>query len=209
MEGLDLAGVEGSEYGSVTAMRLKITKVCVPTDFSEPADHAVHYAAALARTFSADLHLLHVLEHVGQLAMHPDFTGSGEETRDYLRRLELAATESSEATDVAADETPGHIGQYAELVRSMQSGAAQRMEAVDQHWWVGLTVFRDIRIGHPVKEINQYVESRDIDLLVIGSQGHSKIASLLLGSVTERVVQTCGCPVVVVRHPEHQFELTE
>lgn len=190
-------------------MKLKISRVCVPTDFSEPADHAVRYAAALARTFGADLHLLHVLEHSGQLAMHPDFTGAGEETRDYLRRMELAAEASAVSTDVAADEPVGTLGQYADLVRSLESGATRQIESVGEQWWTGLTVHRDIRSGHPVKEINHYVEARDIDLLVIGSQGHSKLASLLLGSVTERVVQTCGCPVVVVRHPEHQYQLEE
>ncbi|MGB0598108.1 MAG: universal stress protein [Rubripirellula sp.] len=44
-------------------LRLKIARICVPTDFSAAADHAVHYAAALARSFGADMHLLHVIEH--------------------------------------------------------------------------------------------------------------------------------------------------
>ena len=28
---------------------------------------------------------------------------------------------------------------------------------------------------------------------------------LLMGSVAERVVRLAGCPVLVVRHPEHEF----
>lgn len=190
-------------------MRLKISRICIPTDFSRAADHAVRYAAALARSFDADLHLLHVLEHSGQLALHPDFTGAGEQTRDYLKQMEQAASQLPESTDVAGDGPVGSVGQYAELMRAVEAGAVKRIESVSEHWWTGLNVIRDIRYGHPVKEINDYVTAREIDLLVIGSHGHSKLASLLLGSVTERVVKTCGCPVMVVRHPEHHFELIE
>ena len=31
------------------------------------------------------------------------------------------------------------------------------------------------------------------------------IAHLLLGSVAERSVRTAPCPVLVIRHPEHEF----
>lgn len=193
-------------------MRLKISRICIPTDFSRAADHAVRYAAALARSFEADLHLLHVLEHSGQLALHPDFTRAGEQTRDYLKQMEQAAAELPESTDAPQAESTGNVGpagQYAELMRAVEAGAIKRIESADEHWWSGLNVVRDVRYGHPVKEINDYVANRQIDLVVIGSHGHSKLASLLLGSVTERVVKTCGCPVVVVRHPEHHFEVIE
>jgi nucleotide-binding universal stress UspA family protein len=196
-------------------MRLRISKICVPTDFSGPADHAVRYAAGLAQHFNAQLHLLHVLEHAGQLAQHPEFMKSGEATHDFLATLESiasdAAKKESELAAGPGDPTVriGHVGQYADLLRAAQQGAAAKFDALREHWWDGLEVSRDLRYGHPVKEINHYVESKAIDLVVIGSQGHSKLASLLLGSVTERVVQTCGCPVIVVRHPEHDFQLVD
>jgi hypothetical protein len=28
---------------------------------------------------------------------------------------------------------------------------------------------------------------------------------MLMGSVAERVVQTASCPILTVRHPEHEF----
>jgi nucleotide-binding universal stress UspA family protein len=44
------------------AMTRPVTRILVPSDFSEPADAALRYAATLAGDLGASLHLLHVFE---------------------------------------------------------------------------------------------------------------------------------------------------
>jgi len=57
----------------------------------------------------------------------------------------------------------------------------------------------------PAEEIVRYAAEQDIDLVVLGTHGRRGVAHLLAGSVAERVVRTAGCPVLTVRHPEHEF----
>ena len=45
----------------------------------------------------------------------------------------------------------------------------------------------------------------NINLIIIGTHGRGAVAHLLMGSVAERVVRTAPCPVLTVRHPEHEF----
>jgi nucleotide-binding universal stress UspA family protein len=47
-------------------------------------------------------------------------------------------------------------------------------------------------------------ESKDADLVVVGSRGRSGIAEALLGSVSKHVIDHARCPVVVVKAPSSQ-----
>lgn len=52
------------------------------------------------------------------------------------------------------------------------------------------------RVGHAI--VN-YAESKNIDLIVIGTRGRSGLKKLLLGSVASDVLTYTHCPVMVVR----------
>jgi nucleotide-binding universal stress UspA family protein len=66
----------------------------------------------------------------------------------------------------------------------------------------GLTVETVVREGYPATAIEEEARDRGVDLVVIGTKGHSGLKHLLLGSVAERVVQKAPCPVLAVKTPE-------
>ena len=62
-----------------------------------------------------------------------------------------------------------------------------------------------LRSNAPASAIVTYAQQSGTGLIVMGTHGRSGFAHLLMGSVSERVVQTAPCPVLTVRHPEHEF----
>ena len=53
--------------------------------------------------------------------------------------------------------------------------------------------------GDTIDEIVAYADSRDVDLIVVGSRGHGAIATALLGSISRGVMRESKRPVLVVR----------
>lgn len=61
------------------------------------------------------------------------------------------------------------------------------------------------RAGDPVRQVTGYALETNADLVVLGTHGRGPVAHMLMGSVAERVVRTAPCPVLTVRHPQHEF----
>jgi nucleotide-binding universal stress UspA family protein len=57
----------------------------------------------------------------------------------------------------------------------------------------------------PAESIVEYAKTAAVDVIVIGTHGRSGFSRVLMGSVAERVVRLAPCPVLTVRHPEHEF----
>lgn len=61
----------------------------------------------------------------------------------------------------------------------------------------------------PAYEIAGYAKQAGIDIVIIGTHGRGLISHLLMGSVAEKLVRIAPCPVLTVRHPEHEFILPD
>ena len=59
--------------------------------------------------------------------------------------------------------------------------------------------------GNTFLEIIQVARDEDVDMIVMGTHGRTGLAHVLIGSVAERVVREAPCPVLTVKHPEHEF----
>lgn len=67
------------------------------------------------------------------------------------------------------------------------------------------TAIRQVVVGFPVEEIMKYATDHNIDLLVVGTHGHTGLAHLLMGSVAEKLVRLSTCPVLTVHPKGHPF----
>nr|WP_300306498.1 universal stress protein [Halomonas sp.] len=57
----------------------------------------------------------------------------------------------------------------------------------------------DIRAGEVEETLRAYQQEHDIDMLVMGAYGHSRIRQLLVGSTTTSVLRSAGTPVLLLR----------
>jgi nucleotide-binding universal stress UspA family protein len=78
-------------------MTSTIRKILLPTDFSAPSERAVGYAATLAKSLGASVHLVHVLENPSMVgsAWHAADMTSVREQRYHDGRAKLAAVAST------------------------------------------------------------------------------------------------------------------
>ena len=59
--------------------------------------------------------------------------------------------------------------------------------------------------GNTFLEIIQVARDDNVDMIVMGTHGRTGLAHVLIGSVAEKVVREAPCPVLTVKHPEHEF----
>ena len=55
------------------------------------------------------------------------------------------------------------------------------------------------KVGHAGEVIAKLADSQGFDLLVMGSHGHSVLGSLVMGSVSTKVLAGCKTPVLLIR----------
>jgi len=165
---------------------IALTRVLVPTDFSEASEAAVKYGVALARAFNAKLTLLHVV-----VRHELDVSVERQRVVDTL-----LAEMTAGAAPIGLDESLQRVAR--ELLGNILSKKDEEELRVDY-------VLRASGVGGPYVEIVRYAQDFDIDLIVMGTHGRGFVAHMLMGSVAEKVVRRAPCPVLTVRHPEHEF----
>lgn len=81
---------------------------------------------------------------------------------------------------------------YCEELLAMTQKRLDSLKAKDIH------IERVCRIGVPYRVISELALEKDIDLIFMGARGITSIDGLRIGSVTEAVLKTSPCPVMVV-----------
>ncbi len=154
---------------------VKIKKILFPTDFSEYSLAARDFACDLTNRYAAQLHCIHVVDAAEDIMLG-----------GYVPAIEPIPAVT--------------IGRIEEATRESLDEFVKKHFAEFEN-----SVVKKVIVGKPFFEIIQYCRQEDIDLIVMGTHGHSALASMLLGSVAEKVVRKAPCAVLTVRHPAHKF----
>jgi nucleotide-binding universal stress UspA family protein len=84
-------------------------------------------------------------------------------------------------------------------IKKMQTAAEAALEASVSQAMGKSDVGIEQRVVQGAPAAVLVEESRDADLLVVGSRGHGGFTQLLLGSVSQQCAHLSECPVVIVR----------
>jgi nucleotide-binding universal stress UspA family protein len=85
-----------------------------------------------------------------------------------------------------------------EILRDLET----RLSGVLVKEFAHLKVERIAELGDPAQVIVQYARGADIDLIMMPTHGYGPFRSLLLGSVTAKVLHDAACPVWTAAHVE-------
>jgi nucleotide-binding universal stress UspA family protein len=70
---------------------------------------------------------------------------------------------------------------------------------------LGVEVTPHVLVGSPAKDIAAQASEIAADLVVIATHGRSGLDRLVLGSTCDKLIRASPVPVLVVKHPEHEF----
>ena len=98
-----------------------------------------------------------------------------------------------------------------QVQRDLEAAAQKQFDKLiteeDRQQLRAVTVIRTGRA--PAVEIAGQARIAGIDIIIMGTHGRSAVSHMLMGSVAEKVVRIAPCPVLTVRHPEHEFILPD
>lgn len=147
-----------------------------------------------------------------KILLATDGSPDSQEALNYAR--DLALRDVSPVIVVHAFEpVPTYLGDPVEgrvLARHVAAGEEIAEEATGLLQEAGVEVIVEVLEGPPAHAILNVARVRACDLIVMGSRGHGALASLLLGSVSRRVLAHARVPVLIVRaqgeEPEGDLE---
>lgn len=145
------------------------TRILVPVDGSALAEKAIHAGAALAKTLNAEVIVFHAAPAFQQHYYPEGMVVDWEVEKEFLKRSRETATQLVEAA--------------ASKARAAGCNASADCELAD---------LAD-------QAILKAAEKHHVDLIVMASHGRNAIASLVLGSTTQKVLAHSKLPVLVIR----------
>ena len=144
-------------------------KILVPTDFSKTSLIAVDVAFDIAKKDGADIILLNVVE---------------EATSDSYR--------------ISGEWQKANWEDRIFTYRLLEKAKKQLEKLVMEPRFNAVKITGELRLGNPFHGMNAIIIDRKVDLIVMGTKGHTKMEEMIIGTNTEKVVRRSHCPVLTV-----------
>ena len=91
------------------------------------------------------------------------------------------------------------MGRYQEFQEEAFKDAEKTLERVSEEQLQGCPNFqKSILSGDPAKEILKFIESEEIDMVIMGTHGRKGLEHVFFGSVAENVLRKSPVPVLVI-----------
>ena len=146
-----------------------MNKILVAVDSSPAANRAIKLAAEMARTYEAELLLLHV-----------------------IRDMQLPSP-AREVPEIEAFNT-----QREEIMRQVAEGILKEAENEADKLGVK-TIKSAIGTGDPASSIISFAKRRSIDLIVLGTRGLGSSEGSIMGSVSRKVTNNSESNCLIVK----------
>ena len=154
-----------------------IRSMLFATDLGLYAPYVMQHAVALARTFKADLYVIHVVEPIGLFAESV--------LQSYLDETALSEWQSKGLSTVMATIEQCVLDSFRE---EWEEGEQ------DLQWIRSVKVIQ----GDPCEVILDQLRKLSVDLLVVGSHSQATGVAVPLGRTAARVLQLSPVPVYLV-----------
>lgn len=148
----------------------RFNKILYPIALTDMSPRIAPYVVDMAKQFDAEVHLLHV-----------------------LRRFDWFVD-----TYIPDPPKPDFKRIASEFESQIMVQAKQKLDAFIKKHFAKVRIGKaDVVTGTDYKKIIEYVESENIDLIIMGTS--TSLQKVMFGSVAERVSRLAGIPVMLIK----------
>jgi nucleotide-binding universal stress UspA family protein len=146
-------------------------KILIPTDFSKASLMAVDVGYDIAKRAGASITILHVIEEAG-----------------------------TDSYTVVGQGHPSNVEETIFTIELIRKSRKQLEKLVNDPKYQDVRIDGELRIGNAFHGMRTIITEHKVDLVIMGTRGHTKLEEMVIGSNTERVVRHMRCPVLTVHN---------
>jgi nucleotide-binding universal stress UspA family protein len=165
-----------------------IKKILYATDLSKNSTYAFYYATDLARKHDAKIIILHSIE-----SLSPSQYAYEGMTDDLFKVLQKGKDREKEQDTVE--------------IKKLLQQFCQNIESQIGSPCVDLVSEIIVKEGHPAEEILNTADTKECDVIVLGTHGKGWLKHAFLGSVASSVLERTRKPVFIIPLPSEKSSI--